>query len=117
MTASGDFEMEQRRIGTTDLLVAPVAMGCWPITGITSVGVTEAHSLETLQAAADAGINFFDTAHSYGYDGESERLIAQALGHRRHEIVVIRQIASHFWRVGMIRRHDHFLRIVWFVGF
>jgi aryl-alcohol dehydrogenase-like predicted oxidoreductase len=41
-----------------------------------------------LQAALDAGINFFDTAYVYGYDGESERLINKALGHRRDEIVI-----------------------------
>ena len=71
-----------RRIGQTDLFVTPVAMGCWPITGITSVNVTKADSLATLQAAADAGINFFDSAYIYGYEGESERMIAEALGHR-----------------------------------
>ena len=53
-------------------------MGCWPITGITSVNVNEAASLATLQAALEAGINFFDTAYAYGYEGESERLIARA---------------------------------------
>ena len=77
-----------RRIGQTDIYVTPVAMGCWPITGITSVDVNEADSLATLQAAFDAGINFFDTAYIYGYNGESERLIARALGTHRHEIVI-----------------------------
>jgi aryl-alcohol dehydrogenase-like predicted oxidoreductase len=85
--------MEHHRIGATDLFVSPVAMGSWPITGITSVGVTEAPGLATLQAAADTSVNFFDTAYSYGYDGESERLLARALCHRRKEIV----IASKGW--------------------
>ena len=77
-----------RRIGQTDIQVTPVAMGCWPITGITSIDVTRERSLETLQAAFDAGINFFDTAYVYGYDGESERMIAQALGSHRNQIVI-----------------------------
>ena len=55
-------------------------MGCWPIAGITSIGVTEENSLATLNAAFDAGVNFFDTAYCYGYDGESEQLIAKAFG-------------------------------------
>lgn len=80
--------MNLRRIGRTDLYVTPVAMGCWPIAGISSIGVTEQASIATLQAALDAGINFFDTAYNYGYEGESERLIARALGHRRKEIVI-----------------------------
>ena len=37
--------MDLRQIGMTDIRVTPVAMGCWPITGITSVGVTESESL------------------------------------------------------------------------
>ncbi len=77
-----------RRLGRTDLHVTSVAMGCWPIAGVTSIDVTEEASLATLEAALDAGINFFDTAYVYGYTGESERLIGRALGHRRHEIVV-----------------------------
>ncbi|QDU39429.1 General stress protein 69 [Maioricimonas rarisocia] len=80
--------MTKRQLGQSDLWVSPVAMGCWPIAGITSINVTEKESQATLEAAVDAGINFFDTAYSYGYDGESERLIGRALGHRRDEVVI-----------------------------
>jgi aryl-alcohol dehydrogenase-like predicted oxidoreductase len=55
---------------------------------MTSDGVTEASSQATLQAAFEAGINFFDTAYCYGAAGESETLIARALGSRRREIVI-----------------------------
>jgi aryl-alcohol dehydrogenase-like predicted oxidoreductase len=85
-----------RRLGTTNIEVTPVAMGCWPIAGITSIGVTESDSLATLQAALDAGINFFDTAYIYGYEGESEQLIRRALGHRRHEIVIASKCGLHW---------------------
>ena len=77
-----------RRLGATDLFVTPIAMGCWPLAGIASLDVNDADSVAALEAAADAGINFFDTAYCYGYDGESERLIARALGHRREELVI-----------------------------
>jgi aryl-alcohol dehydrogenase-like predicted oxidoreductase len=87
---------EPRPIGDTGIHVTPVAMGCWPITGITSVDVSEAAGLATLQAAVDAGINFFDTAYCYGYDGESERMIARALGHRRDEIVIASKAGLHW---------------------
>src|SRR5690606_816295 len=85
-----------RRLGTSDLDVSAVAMGCWPIAGITSVDVTQADSLRTLQAALDAGINFFDTAYCYGYDGESERMIGRALKHRRDEIVIASKCGIHW---------------------
>lgn len=86
----------RRPLGRGALCVTPVAMGCWPIAGVTSVDVTEADSLATLRAAADAGINFFDTAYCYGYSGESERLIARALGTRRHEIVIASKCGLHW---------------------
>ncbi len=80
--------MRLRQIATTDIYVSSVAMGCWPIAGITSPGVTEQDSLATLQAAFDSGINFFDTAYCYGYDGESERLVGRALGRIRRSVVI-----------------------------
>ena len=55
--------MELRNIGTTDIQITSIAMGCWPIAGVTSINVTEEHSLATLEAAVDSGINFFDTAY------------------------------------------------------
>lgn len=85
-----------RQIGTTELMVSPVAMGCWPIAGVSSVDVTEADSLATLTAAFDAGINFFDTAYVYGYEGESERLIARALGAKRSQIVIASKCGLHW---------------------
>jgi aryl-alcohol dehydrogenase-like predicted oxidoreductase len=77
-----------RRLGKTDIEISAVAMGCWPISGMTSLNVNEADSLKTLRAAVDSGINFFDTAYCYGRDGESEKLIARALGSDREEIVI-----------------------------
>ena len=79
---------ELRRLGATDIWVTPVALGCWPIAGMTSLDVNDADSVATLEAAVDAGINFLDTAFAYGVNGESERLIAKTLGHRRDELVI-----------------------------
>ena len=85
-----------REIGRSGILVTPLAMGCWPIAGITSINVTEENSIATLQAAADSGLNFFDTAYTYGYDGESEKLISRALGHRRHQLVIASKCGIHY---------------------
>ncbi|QEG42375.1 aldo/keto reductase [Roseimaritima ulvae] len=85
-----------RRLGQTDIEVSPVAMGCWPIAGMTSLDVNDADSLKTLRAAVDAGVNFFDTAYCYGPHGESERLIAQALGQDRQRIVLATKGGAHW---------------------
>ena len=55
---------------------------------MTSLDVNEADSLATLLVAHKHGVNFFDTAYCYGFDGLSERLIAQAFAGRRDEIVI-----------------------------
>lgn len=89
-----------REIGRTGIRVTPIAMGCWPIAGVTSLNVTEAESLATLQAAADSGITFFDSAYCYGLNGESDRLIARALGHRREELVIATKGGIH-WEGGV----------------
>ena len=69
------------------MYVSPVALGCWPIAGMTSLDVTEEASRATLEAALASGINFFDTAYCYGQDGESERMVGEATA--AHDDVVI----------------------------
>lgn len=78
--------MQYRKLGTSELRVSAVSMGCWAIGG--SWGkVSDEESLATLHAAVDAGINFFDTADVYG-DGRSERLVGQLLRERSETLYV-----------------------------
>lgn len=49
--------------------------------------VQERPLLEAVAAALDRGINFFDTADTYGL-GTSEKTLAKALGSRRNEVVI-----------------------------
>ena len=79
---------ELRQLGSSDIYASAVALGCWPIAGMTSLDVNEADSVRTLEAALAQGVNFFDTAYAYGMDGESERLIAQVLRHVRDQVVL-----------------------------
>jgi aryl-alcohol dehydrogenase-like predicted oxidoreductase len=93
---------EARLLGTTDIEVSSVAMGCWPISGMTSLDVNDAESLKTLRAAVDAGVNFFDTAYCYGRGGESERLIARAISEDRESIVIATKGGIH-WDANGVR--------------
>jgi aryl-alcohol dehydrogenase-like predicted oxidoreductase len=61
-------------------------MGCWAI-GSDWGPVDDAESIRALQHGLDLGITFFDTSDVYGC-GHSERLLGQALGGRRHQVVV-----------------------------
>jgi aryl-alcohol dehydrogenase-like predicted oxidoreductase len=73
-------ELPKRRLGDSELEVSVVGLGCnnfgkrLDLDGIAAV----------LDAALDAGITLFDTADVYG-EGESERLIGEALAGRRDE--------------------------------
>lgn len=49
--------------------------------------VQEKALLDAVEEALDRGINFFDTADTYGL-GTSERTLAKALGNRRHDAVI-----------------------------
>ena len=84
------------KLGSSDLMVSPVAMGCWPIAGMTSLDVNESDSLNTLNAAVDCGINFFDTAYCYGTDGVSERLLGQCAAGRRDQLVIATKCGVHW---------------------
>ena len=87
---------DHRPLGQTGIRVSPVALGCWPISGMTSLDVNEVDSLATLHAALDTGINFLDTAYGYGTGGESERLIARAIAGRRDQVVIATKCGIHW---------------------
>lgn len=87
MTAASEL-FAPRVIGQTGIQVTPLALGCWPIAGITSIDVHEADSLATIREALDSGLNFFDTAYCYGYEGESERMVGSVLRSHRSRVVI-----------------------------
>jgi aryl-alcohol dehydrogenase-like predicted oxidoreductase len=97
--------MDYRTLGRTGIEVSEVALGCWPIAGLTSPGTNEADSLATIRACFELGINHLDTAYCYGRDGESERLIGRALGGRRHEMVIATKGGLH-WGPDGNQAHD-----------
>ncbi len=93
--------MLYRPLANTGLKVSEVALGCWPIAGMTSPGVNDVDSVATIQACFDLGINHVDTGYCYGAHGESERLIARALGSRRKEMVIATKGGIHWTPEGV----------------
>jgi aryl-alcohol dehydrogenase-like predicted oxidoreductase len=85
----------KRKLGRSGIEVSALGMGCWAIGGPHARGgnpvgwgeVNDAESVRALQRAFDLGVNFYDTADVYGC-GHSEKLIAQALGDKRDDIVI-----------------------------
>ena len=87
---------EQIRLGNSDLMVSRIGLGCWPMSGISSIGVTDEQSIATIRAAMECGIRFFDTAYSYGYDGRSDLVLEEAIRGRRSEVVIAHKVGSHW---------------------
>ncbi|WP_223691292.1 aldo/keto reductase [Leifsonia poae] len=72
--------MDKRTLGRTGREVSVIGLGTWQL-GADWGDVSEADALAVLEAAADAGVTFFDTADVYG-DGRSEEIIGRFLASR-----------------------------------
>jgi aryl-alcohol dehydrogenase-like predicted oxidoreductase len=68
-------QMEHRTLGRTGREVSVVGLGTWQL-GADWGDVSEADALAVLEASAEAGVTFYDTADVYG-DGRSEQLVGR----------------------------------------
>jgi aryl-alcohol dehydrogenase-like predicted oxidoreductase len=66
-----------RKLGTTDVNVFPIALGCMGMSGMYGAS-DDAESIATIHAAIDHGVNLIDTGDFYGM-GHNEMLIGNAL--------------------------------------
>lgn len=82
--------MEYRRLGSSDLKLSEIGFGCWAMGGGWGQ-IDDRESITTVRRAIDLGINFFDTADIYGF-GHSEKMLAEALGARRKDVIVATKV-------------------------
>jgi voltage-dependent potassium channel beta subunit len=88
--------MQYRRLGRSGLKVSLLSFGSWVTFANADQIETAKQAAECLNAAKEAGVNFFDNAEAYAA-GESERVMGEAireLGWKRHEYVVSTKL---FW--------------------
>lgn len=79
--------MEYTTIKNTDLKVSRICMGGCPMGGYGWGAVQENELIDAVHTALDNGVNFFDTADTYGL-GQSEITLSKALGGRRKDAVI-----------------------------
>ena len=79
--------MRYRQFGKTGWRVSEIGFGGARIGGLLAQDGGRATSLKTLEAACDAGINFFDTADMYS-QGESEILVGKAFRNKRDKVFI-----------------------------
>jgi aryl-alcohol dehydrogenase-like predicted oxidoreductase len=84
-----------RTLGRSGIEVSALGVGCWAIGGPWMFNggpagwsqVDDDESLRALRRAFDLGVTFFDTAANYGA-GHSERLLGEAFGDNRDDVVI-----------------------------
>ncbi len=86
--------MEYRRLGKSDLKVSVIGLGAWQY-GTREWGYgrdfTREDAIRTIHRALELGINWIDTAEVYG-NGESERIVGEAIRGRREEVIVATKV-------------------------
>jgi aryl-alcohol dehydrogenase-like predicted oxidoreductase len=81
----GERQMNMKPLGNSGIDISSVGLGCMMFGLMCDQQQTNA----IVDAALEAGVNFFDTADIYGGPhGRSEALLAEALGTRRKDIVL-----------------------------
>ncbi len=95
--------MKYRAFGNTGLKVSAVGFGTWTVaTGWWGINDDD-FARRLMRQAYDFGINFFDTADTYG-NGKGETLLAEALGDVRDKIVIATKGGYDFYTYGNQRR-------------
>ena len=79
--------MKFRKLPRTDLVLSEVGFGVWTVGTNWWGKIEDADKAALLENAVEEGINFFDTADTYG-DGFGEEILATVLGHKRNDIVI-----------------------------
>ena len=86
--------MNYFKLKTTTENVSVIALGCWAFGGgdYWANSENDGESLATIDRALDLGINFFDTADSYG-GGHSDEVLGRAMKGRRDKLDVYKRQA------------------------
>lgn len=93
--------MEYLTLRNSDLKVSRLCMGGCPMGGYGWGDVQENDLIEAIHVALDNGINFFDTADTYGL-GQSEKTLAKGLGSRRKDVIIESKFGVRFSPEGTI---------------
>jgi aryl-alcohol dehydrogenase-like predicted oxidoreductase len=93
--------MIQRVLGKTGWTVGAIGYGAWGIGGQWG-NVEDQIGIDSIRAALDSGVNFFDTADAYGEPlGRSEELLKAALKGVRDRVILATKVGN------FARRHGH----------
>ncbi len=107
--------MNYRNIGTTEIKVSEISLGCWTLGGDADTGsmgwhgADEKDAAEAVAYALERGVNHFDNADVYGM-GKAEKMLAKALGNTGNDVVIASKVGwykgefEHAYKAENIRR-------------
>jgi aryl-alcohol dehydrogenase-like predicted oxidoreductase len=78
----GRSAVKRRSLGSSGVLISEIAFGAGPVSGLMTSAEGAAQQRATVQRAIESGINWFDTAATYGA-GQSETNLGAALADLR----------------------------------
>ena len=103
--------MKYRQLPRTDLQLSEVGFGLWTVATNWWGHIEESEKVRLLEQAVERGVNLFDTADTYG-EGYGEEILAKALGHERHNIVIATKFGYDWYdnieRIGHKERPQRF---------
>ncbi len=79
--------MEYIKLKNSDLQVSRFCMGGCPMGGYGWGNVQKEELLDSIRIALEKGVNFFDTADTYGL-GESEKTLSEGLKESRKDVII-----------------------------
>ncbi len=82
--------MKKNRLGQSDLYVSALGLGCM------SLGTDEKTAFPILEAAVEAGVNYFDTADLYDF-GQNEQILGKYFKQNREDIIIASK-AGNRWK-------------------
>lgn len=86
--------MLYRQFGTTDMKVSRICFGGGALADWSRYGLTRCDGVRAVEAALQAGVNFFDTSEWYGM-GSSEELLGEVLRGHRDEVYIATKVGLH----------------------
>ena len=103
--------MKYRHLPRTDLDLSEVGFGLWTLGTDWWGRIEEPDKIRLLENAVGLGVNFFDTADTYG-EGYGEEILAKALGPERHNVIIATKFGYDFYdsieRIGHQERTQRF---------
>lgn len=82
-----DTTMKRNRLGTSDLMVGEIGLGCM------SLGTELNSAVKLIHEALDHGVNLLDTADLYDA-GRNEEIVGQAIKGRRDQVILATKVGN-----------------------